>query len=438
MTDESISFVKPGLIVKPGRRPLSSLRADAVRRPGFWTGLKSSGWLSLLFGVFFVSCTGGCGDQVKPSTVAKGTLETSATATGPSLSGPSANVTGLENDQKTTRHSDEDSDAGKSNAGKSDRPEKPREGDELEQVGNLASGAGSSKVAKAGESAKLNASDKLDKLGIHNLHRLAPWLYSGSSPEGQAGFQSLRELGIKTVVSVDGAIPDIATARRYDLKYIHLPVGYAGIKAETTVQLARVVQDAPHPIYIHCHHGKHRGPAAAAHMLLCGDARCTTADAVAVLKTLGTDPKYNGLYASVVNFQHPTAAEIQSVPGELPQTAQIPRTAALMVEIDELWDRLKQRQAAGWKKPAETQPTEWASPAVLLSEHYREIVRLEETARRPTLFQEILRDAETAADELAFELKQQQSPESNSRLDASFNKSAKLCSKCHTQFRDVP
>src|SRR5262245_6224214 len=53
--------------------------------------------------------------------------------------------------------------------------------------------------------------------GLHNVYRLGDRLYSGSSPEGDAGFASLRKLGVKTVLSVDGARPDLERARRYGL-----------------------------------------------------------------------------------------------------------------------------------------------------------------------------------------------------------------------------
>src|SRR4051794_32733608 len=70
---------------------------------------------------------------------------------------------------------------------------------------------------------------KVEAPGLHNVYRLTPGLYSGSSPEGDTGFRSLRRLGIHTVLSVDGARPDLERARRHGLRYVHLPVGYDGV-----------------------------------------------------------------------------------------------------------------------------------------------------------------------------------------------------------------
>src|SRR5262249_23747412 len=52
-----------------------------------------------------------------------------------------------------------------------------------------------------------------DAPGLHNVIELSERLLSGSEPEGDEGFGSLAKLGVKTIVSVDGARPDIDRAR---------------------------------------------------------------------------------------------------------------------------------------------------------------------------------------------------------------------------------
>src|SRR5947209_7848196 len=49
--------------------------------------------------------------------------------------------------------------------------------------------------------------------GLRNVFHLSEKLYSGSAPEGEAGFRSLQQLGIKTVITVDGMPPDLPLAR---------------------------------------------------------------------------------------------------------------------------------------------------------------------------------------------------------------------------------
>src|SRR5262245_60445548 len=84
---------------------------------------------------------------------------------------------------------------------------------------------------------------RLELAGLHNVYRVTDKLYSGSSPEGDEGFRSLQRLGVKTVLSVDGARPDVERSRRFGLRYAHLPVGYDGITHDQALRLARAVRD---------------------------------------------------------------------------------------------------------------------------------------------------------------------------------------------------
>jgi protein tyrosine phosphatase (PTP) superfamily phosphohydrolase (DUF442 family) len=131
---------------------------------------------------------------------------------------------------------------------------------------------------------------RVEAPGLHNVYRLTQGLYS-SSPEGDQGFASLRALGVLTVLSVDGVRPDIERAHKYGLRYVHLPIGYDGMPSQQALRVARAVRDLPGPVHVHCHHGKHRGPAAAAVARLCLDERCTVEDALAWLRRAGIDPR---------------------------------------------------------------------------------------------------------------------------------------------------
>src|SRR5262245_5214765 len=68
----------------------------------------------------------------------------------------------------------------------------------------------------------------LEVPGLHNVFRVSERVYSGSSPDGDAGFAALEKLGVKTIISVDGAKPDAEAAGRHGLRYVHLPFGYDG------------------------------------------------------------------------------------------------------------------------------------------------------------------------------------------------------------------
>ena len=91
-----------------------------------------------------------------------------------------------------------------------------------------------------------------------------------------------------------------------------------------------------------------------------------------------------------------------------------------MVEIDEVWDRIKKTPEAG--------------DVVQLIEHYREAARLPETEKRGTKFRAVFSDAETAGRELEGALRSG----TDEARKAAVDRSAGLCASCHREFRDRP
>ncbi|HVV99787.1 MAG TPA: hypothetical protein VHB77_05585, partial [Planctomycetaceae bacterium] len=62
---------------------------------------------------------------------------------------------------------------------------------------------------------KVHLPQRQEQPGLHNLVQASAGVYSGSEPDGEIGFASLETLGIKTIVSVDGARPDIELAHKH-------------------------------------------------------------------------------------------------------------------------------------------------------------------------------------------------------------------------------
>ncbi len=270
--------------------------------------------------------------------------------------------------------------------------------------------------------------------GLHNVIRVTDKLLSGSVPEGDAGFQSLRKLGVKTIISVDGATPEVERVRKLGMRYVHLPIGYDGVPAEQGLRLAKAVRDLPGQIYLHCHHGKHRSPAAAAVVKLCLDEQCKVEAALDLMKQAGTDPKFLGLYASPKELKRPTKEELDKVPSDFPETAIVSSLMKSMVHIDERWDNLKLIKAAGWKSPQNKPDLNPAHEALLLLEHYTEMKRLKEVSTRPRDFQEYL----TQATEAAQGLERSLSKGTLTEIDKFYSLSQKACTQCHGKYRDVP
>lgn len=264
---------------------------------------------------------------------------------------------------------------------------------------------------------------------------------SGGQPAGEAAFLELRNLGVRTVISVDGAAPNLELAKKYGLRYVHLPHGYDGISEQRVRELAKAVRDFDGPIYIHCHHGKHRSPAAAA--VACISAGLIEkSQAAAILTVAGTDRNYRGLYdvaESAVKLDHSVMETIEST---FPETAALPPAAEAMVALECTQDRLKILAASGWKTPESHPDLTGSHEALLLREHFAEMLRAEWVHKEDDAFRALLNDSEAAASDLELALRRWEDAEAFSEVPEivplSFDRISKSCTACHQQFRDVP
>ncbi len=282
---------------------------------------------------------------------------------------------------------------------------------------------------------------KLKSAHLPNAIRIHEKVISGGQPDGEEAFQELQDLGIKTIISVDGARPDLELAKKHGLKYVHLPHSYDGVPEQRGFELAKVVRDFDGPIYIHCHHGKHRSPAAAA-------VACVTAGliepamAASILQLAGTNPNYRGLYESAQSARKLDAAVLDAMKADFPESAELTPMAEAMVHLEHTQDRVKMIAAAGWKSPASRPEIVPAQEVLLLKEHFTELLRAESVGKEPEGFQAMLRESETAAADLEAALIQWSDSGAvlpvPDALPASFEKIAKNCVACHTQYRDVP
>jgi protein tyrosine phosphatase (PTP) superfamily phosphohydrolase (DUF442 family) len=287
---------------------------------------------------------------------------------------------------------------------------------------------------------KLAAPVALTSAHLPNPVRIHPKVVSGGLPEGDAAFRELKSLGFKTIISVDGARPDVELARKYGLRYVHLPFGYDGIPDQRVKELAKAVRDFDGPIYIHCHHGKHRSPVAAT--VACVSSGLISPDAaLPVLQLAGTSQHYRGLFQSARSAVRLEQKLLDELKIEFPEIVQLPPLADAMVAIEHTHDHLKQISAAGWHVPADQPDLEPAHEALLLREHFAELLRSDIVQAEPEPFRQLLRNSEYAANQLESALRERPvvdatvPPESLQRnLDrVSFN-----CTSCHEQFRDVP
>jgi hypothetical protein len=275
--------------------------------------------------------------------------------------------------------------------------------------------------------------------GVTNCFALGQHVYSGSVPDGEVAFETLQKLGIKTIISVDGAKPDVEAARRHGIRYVHLPFGYDGIPPTNALYLVKAAQILPGPIYVHCHHGQHRGPAAAA--VICeGVDGWSPGLAVEWLRTAGTATNYAGLYRSVNEFRPPSEAALSAIRSDFPSVAKTGGLVDAMVQIDAHFDTLKALQKSCFTSVPGHPDAIAANESLILFELFREAHRAKLGAKRGGEFIEALAKAEVDAENLHKHLEDLGANPSEMRLreeaGTAFKTMSSRCSACHRAFRD--
>lgn len=279
---------------------------------------------------------------------------------------------------------------------------------------------------------KLSDSKPLDYPGLHNVVAYAPDVLSGSVPEGEEGFASLAKLGIKTVLSVDGAEPELDKAAKYGLKYVHLPITYSGFDEKRKLELTKAVRDLPRPMYMHCHHGKHRS-AGAAGAAVVSLGWMSPEEAVARMKVSGTAPDYKGLYACTANAVKMMPAILDAIDGNFPAVVRPQGTVKTMIEIDIALENLKAIQHAGWKSPPDHPSLTGAAEAGRLADYYRFLHADKESVELGTEYLQMLLSANKEATELEDALTKETAP---AELDKKFKVVTTSCKTCHVKYRD--
>ena len=263
---------------------------------------------------------------------------------------------------------------------------------------------------------------------LPRLLQLNDRIFSGAEPKVELAFAELQKLGIKTIIGVDGARTKVEWAAKYGMEYVHIPIGYDGIEAAQANAFARVVSQKPGPYYFHCHHGRHRGPAAAAIGFM-ADTQCGPEGGIAVLTKAQTSKNYPGLWRDVEAFVMPAA----SAKVDLPAIAKVSDFDGAMAKMDRAWDEAKLIQKAGWKVSAEHPDLDPQRTALILAQTFEDLNSI--TPRRyvnEQIFQEQMQIALTASSALTQAL----AVNNVSNADAAFEKVRKSCKSCHFEYRD--
>jgi len=270
---------------------------------------------------------------------------------------------------------------------------------------------------------------------LHNVRTLPGSegrLISGSSPDDDAAFDELSRRGVRTIISVDSGRPRLELAHARGMRYVHIPVGYNGITREQQLDLARAARDLPGQIYIHCHHGKHRGPAAGA---LAGVALgwTTRDDALTFMEEAGTAHSYAGLWSCVREARELSPVVIDAARGEFPEVAPVPGFTRAMVEMDEVFAHLRVIDAAGWRTPAEHPDLVPAAEAGRLADLFRACIEQGHAGDRDEDFARAMLRSLEASRSLEREIV---SKGGAAALRSMLGEIGASCKDCHVKHRD--
>ncbi len=264
--------------------------------------------------------------------------------------------------------------------------------------------------------------------GLPRLTKLSDRIFTGYEPTGNAGFDSLQKLGIKTIVNADGATPDIDAAKARGMRYIHIPYGYDTVPDEVQKAICKIIKECDGPFYFHCHHGQHRGPAAAA-IALRADTGCDAETGLAVLTRCGTGKDYKGLWKSVGEFKPPGKDEPLPELHEISKVNDLPQA---MARMDRVWDNVILLQKSDWKPPADHPDLSAEHEALILGESLRTIARLNVEKDQKQDMWLRMKETESFAFHLRDALKSGDTKQANERFHAIENN----CMNCHSLYRN--
>ncbi len=266
---------------------------------------------------------------------------------------------------------------------------------------------------------------------LHNLHQFTPDLWSAGEPVGEPAYEELAALGIRTVISVDGVAPNKELALQHGIRVVHLPIGYDGVNAQRTKELAHAIATMPRPIFVNCHHGKHRGPAA-----LCvgaiGAGEITNAQAVAFMTLAGTSSKYHGLWHAADTAQQLSADTLLDDSIELPEQAVIEDFVEAMAEVDRLHEFLWDCADNGFAPPVDNPDLVPISLAGQIHNLLRGMADDQIVMQEGPEFADLLRTNQEHASAVETKLEQ------NDLAGAleSLNMLTDSCNDCHTKYRN--
>ncbi len=273
--------------------------------------------------------------------------------------------------------------------------------------------------------------------GLHHVYRLSDDIVSGAEPHNEEAFQVLHDMGIRTILSVDGKTPDAELAARYGMKYVHVPIQYRGITDDELTKISKTFREQPGPFYVHCFHGQHRGPAAAAVGRLVLDGAPRDRAIAEMRQWCGTSSKYEGLYETIAVGAIPEADATQAFDWDFPAAQTFEGFRSAMVELSRADDNLKYLSKREWRAGEEHPDADALNEAARLATVFRATAELDDVAERPEDFRAMMLEAVQTADALRDTVRAwREGRAERADVDAAYGRVRANCSACHEPYRN--
>lgn len=285
---------------------------------------------------------------------------------------------------------------------------------------------------------RLGAIEPGEYPGLHNVIKLSDRIISGSEPHGDEALEKIAEMGVKTILSVDGKVPDAETAAALGMRYVHVPIQYKGISDEESSQIVKTFRELEGPFYVHCFHGKHRGPAAAALGRIAVDG-VEREQAIAEMRQwCGTAEKYEGLYRTIAEVNVPTVSDTENYAFDFPAAHPFGGFRQMMVDLPRVFDKLKALSRNDWKVDPEHPDVDPYNEAAKLVDLFEHGNSLDEVAIKPEDFRRWMDDSVREAHALKAALAEHRAGTAIDfeAVERAYKGVANACNACHKVYRN--
>lgn len=273
---------------------------------------------------------------------------------------------------------------------------------------------------------------------LHNVFHLSSSIISGSEPHSVEALERLAEDGVRTIVSVDGKVPDVEAAAALGMRYVHVPIQYKGMTEDELAKLAKTFRELEGPFYVHCFHGRHRGPAAAAvgRLVLDGAPRGQTL--AEMRQWCGTSAKYDGLYRTLATADIPDEATTSALDWDFPAKAPSPGFRGEMVVISRAFEHLEALAERDFDVDPAHPDIDPLNEATILRDSYAAAHGADEVASSPLDFRDWMDAsvADTRAIVTALEAWRAGEDEARTSAHEALDRVATTCGECHKVYRN--